>query len=578
MVSTAASPSWVLSKETGNGHFQKGDFKEATTSYSAGIDAMEAAADSAPDPAAPDASSPDPSVAATGEPRHVTLGKLYLNRAMCHFKLSFWEDCVQDCSACLKNIHNYPKALYRRSLAHKELGRLSAALQDAMTFTKYEEKPGKLGPPLVRDVKLAVENWRKKQIETSTGLPTKAIAYFTTAAESFELRSSTTAKASDGDAATDAPSSVSDQASSSSADPANFAKQYLVSDAAAHMDNLARAVYRNSKKSLLDAVPLVCRVVKQLLSVHSKGELTLKGTGATLKAEEVSTKAEDEDMPKIEEVDEDEEETLLPKEDVTKEKDGGSSSDDSSKLIEEDSPLMRLLKLRLEQAGGKQQALLTEKELDFYRRLLSVSFEFLSGMGNYIQKDADEPPPLKDQKLPTDEESDKSQALIREHLPVRELRSLLFRKLKTLDVVSTSTATTTRFDFSHILDAQSVLEAGVGVLFFYSPNTDRTRHGLRGKLENPEVLACLADACDLLSNYDSTEAVRVFTKIADERRRMGQNAKAYVPNQQFYRLVEATLKSTPACNKILRACLAQVWNLLADSERPAADSLDLEVG
>eukprot|EP00392_Amoebophrya_sp_AT5.2_P002261 g2266.t1 len=136
-------------------------------------------------------------------------------------------------------------------------------------------------------------------------------------------------------------------------------------------------------------------------------------------------------------------------------------------------------------------------------------------------------------------------------------------------------ATHFRFDSSPLVDCESVLENAVRVCYFYSPNTTKTYHGIRGKLEDRTLLDTICDLHDRLQRFENLAAVSLVSQIADERRRMGELAKAYVPTHSFYKLVESMLNSAPVCSDALKTCLAQLWFLLADKERPKKDALDL---
>ncbi|CAD7930861.1 unnamed protein product, partial [Amoebophrya sp. A25] len=263
-------------------------------------------------------------------------------------------------------------------------------------------------------------------------------------------------------------------------------------------------------------------------------------------------------------------------------------------------------------------SLLSALEQDALTRVVGAAFEHIAVVGHYTwSEDEMDVKYDKKQPLPFDDDTKQAQQSIRSTLPLQDYRMLLrIGKSKILDIPETSTTTkgdgtsrslsstpscasttassssetllspsssaeeaspsTFRFDMSWLLDSQAVLENAVKLLYFYSPNETKTYHGIKGKLEDQNLLDSLADMHDRLQKYGSEAGTRVVAQIADERRRMGELAKAYVPNQAFYKLVESLLHTSPACGVALTGCLAQLWFLLADTERPEKDQIDLD--
>lgn len=93
-------------KEQGNEYFRKGNFSEAMRMYTKGIDV-----------------NPNNSAA------HV----LYANRAMCHLKLSQWEQAEKDATTCVQMNRAYAKGFFRRAVARKNLKKWKDARADLET-------------------------------------------------------------------------------------------------------------------------------------------------------------------------------------------------------------------------------------------------------------------------------------------------------------------------------------------------------------------------------------------------------------------------------------------------------------
>jgi hypothetical protein len=133
------------------------------------------------------------------------------------------------------------------------------------------------------------------------------------------------------------------------------------------------------------------------------------------------------------------------------------------------------------------------------------------------------------------------------------------------------------------------MESAVALLFFYegrylekyrkrnetTVRSQYTAYFPYYKLENRELMDLLAKGLDFLSMHDTMAGVRTFLRILDERRRQGKLAKPLCPSQSVLLAVEACLRSTPACDKILVATMAQLWFLLADTERGEFENIDV---
>ncbi|XP_011402495.1 PREDICTED: sperm-associated antigen 1-like [Amphimedon queenslandica] len=100
----------------------------------------------------------------------------YTNRALCHLKLSQFSLAEDDCSKALALDNTNPKALYRRALARKGLGKLNEALKDLRTLIGQEPDNGaaKKEEKLVYD--LYLQELRKLQETPSSSSDTGGLS------------------------------------------------------------------------------------------------------------------------------------------------------------------------------------------------------------------------------------------------------------------------------------------------------------------------------------------------------------------------------------------------------------------
>lgn len=155
---SSSSSAWAEHKEAGTKAFKNDNMSEAIKWYTKGIEVL---INQGP----PDLDDLANATLANSDeqPYHVSLGQLYNNRGLCWFREDKFVETVEDCNACLKLIHDYPKALYRRACAHQALRNYSIALQDAMIFSKSESgvpAAQRLGPKLVEVIKKTIEEER----------------------------------------------------------------------------------------------------------------------------------------------------------------------------------------------------------------------------------------------------------------------------------------------------------------------------------------------------------------------------------------------------------------------------------
>ncbi len=140
-----------------------------------------------------------------------------------------------------------------------------------------------------------------------------------------------------------------------------------------------------------------------------------------------------------------------------------------------------------------------------------------------------------------------------------------------------------------IRDDPLIMESAVSLLFFYEGRylerfrkrnetqvrSQHTPYEAYYKLENRPLMDLLAKGLDFLSMHNSMAGVRTFLRILDERRRQGKLAKPWCPSQPIRLAVEACLRSTPACDRVLTATMAQMWFLLADTDRGEFEHVDI---
>lgn len=78
------------------------------------------------------------------------------NRAACSIKLKKYQDCIDDCSAALEIDRRYVKAYYRRAQAYLELGETTAAAKDLKLLLSMDSS-NKEAMSLMRDVAKVVQ-------------------------------------------------------------------------------------------------------------------------------------------------------------------------------------------------------------------------------------------------------------------------------------------------------------------------------------------------------------------------------------------------------------------------------------
>ena len=104
----------LLSKETGNKHFKREEYREAIECYSTGL-----------------AQCPE---------GHESRAVLLKNRAACYLKLQQYSLAQSDCSQVLTIVPNDVKALYRRAVACRALGNMSDAFSDVKLLLSVDPK------------------------------------------------------------------------------------------------------------------------------------------------------------------------------------------------------------------------------------------------------------------------------------------------------------------------------------------------------------------------------------------------------------------------------------------------------
>ncbi|CAD7948040.1 unnamed protein product [Amoebophrya sp. A120] len=592
----SSTSTWQELKQEGNDFFQKGDLQPAIEKYSDGISKLAALCNSGTTTGSScarpqqqdhvqDAANFTPEKNKQKAEERQSLGQMYNNRALCFFKQEQWQKTVDDCTSCLKLLDQYPKALYRRALALEQLQNYSRALSDAVLFAKLDKK---LGPPLVQKLqKDARAFYEHRQVERNAVLQNQL-----SSSQALQIVK---------DKLLMSPVGSTNKAEETSEQHLNFKRIFDSHDVAPAINSLTRSLVNStaSKKSLLqlESVELICKAIKTILSLEQGGTVL--------------------------DVETNEEEVIEASGLVKFLRDRFENNTVEQAVVAGENQNRSKPASNL----SPNKSLLDPKEEENFATILGRAFQFLHFMGNYTWTEDDMlDKHAADKPLPIDEESKTAQELIRTNLPLHELRQLLrcgrskvlddskiitagtaagassdkpaaevaaaveITKKETTTLLPkeeqdaehqtsasspTSTTSTFRFDATNLLNNEFLLENAVKVLFFYSPNITQTYHGIKGKLEDQTLLETLSDLHDRLQTFANSSAIAVTSQIADERRRMGQLAKAYVPNQQFYKLVESLLHTSPPCSEQLRSCLAQLWFLLADKERPKKDAIDL---
>lgn len=127
-------------KEKGNALFKSGDYQQAVDIYTSALDVAL-------------------------EDREVLLAVLS-NRAACFLKLERYQDCIDDCSAALEINGSQPKPYYRRATAHESTGDLQSAFKDLSKLIQIDPKNVE-GIKAMRRVKAALEKERAQDTEVN---------------------------------------------------------------------------------------------------------------------------------------------------------------------------------------------------------------------------------------------------------------------------------------------------------------------------------------------------------------------------------------------------------------------------
>ena len=107
-------------KGMGNIHFKEGNAQEALECYAEGFECLESVRDLSLTDVAPE------------EARQLRVSLLN-NMAACQIKLEDWRACISRTNQVLALEARHPKALYRRGIANRHLGRLSVRTSPAQS-------------------------------------------------------------------------------------------------------------------------------------------------------------------------------------------------------------------------------------------------------------------------------------------------------------------------------------------------------------------------------------------------------------------------------------------------------------